>query len=304
MSSLHRNRTLQFAAVLVAAACAALPTLAADRNVNETRKVDADARITIENMAGEVEVTGWDRKEVSITGTLDPKADELSIEGGGKSLHIEVKYPHKRNLNIDEGSHLTLKVPQGCELRVETVSADVKVSDLTGDVRLASVSGDIDAQGKFADLNIETVSGDLDVEATAKRCTFSTVSGEIDARGLGREVTTSSVSGDVTLEAGDLVTELRVETVSGEVEVQASPAKDADWKVSSQSGDVDLWLSAKVDAEFDIETFSGDIRDGFGHEAERTSRFAPGQELKFTQGSGGAEITVNAFSGDVTIRRK
>ena len=53
--------------------------------------------------------------------------------------------------------------------------------------------------------------------------------------------------------------------------------------------------------EFEVETFSGRIKNAFGPEAERTSEYAPGQELRFTTGGGDASVEVESFSGTVEI---
>ena len=40
-----------------------------------------------------------------------------------------------------------------------------------------------------------------------------------------------------------------------------------------------------------------------GPRARRTSKYAPGKELSFTEGAGEATIRVKSFSGTVTIDR-
>jgi DUF4097 and DUF4098 domain-containing protein YvlB len=87
------------------------------------------------------------------------------------------------------------------------------------------------------------------------------------------------------------------------VKVVATPAANASWDLSAHAGNIDLTVPASVNARFAIETFSGNIHDAFGHEASRTDQYAPGRELTFTQGSGGAEIDIECFSGDVEINK-
>jgi DUF4097 and DUF4098 domain-containing protein YvlB len=276
---------------------------AADRAVNETRAVDAKARISIENMAGLVDVAGWDRNEVQVTGTLDEKAEKLAIEGSGSSLSIEVRYPQRRNLNVKEGSRLTIKVPLGCELEVEGVSAEVIVDGVVGKVSAKSVSGDLLVRGAPADLDLETVSGGITGEVTGASASLATVSGDVVAHGVAGKLKVSTVSGEIEVRAAGPVTDLSSESVSGSMTIVATPAGKAQWDISAHSGDVDLTVPANVDARFTVGTFSGSIEDGFGHAAERTNKFAPGSELKFTQGAGGAEIDVESFSGDVVIHK-
>jgi len=279
-------------------------TALAARDIDETHKVKSDARISVENLAGSVEVTGWDRDEVHITGTLDEKAEKLEVEGGESSLSIEVKYPRERNLNVEEGSHLKISVPQGCQLDVECVSSDVSVEDVTGKIAVETISGEIVLRGEARSVEAESISGDLDIRVDTDSADLSTVSGTITVDGVGGEVQLETVSGDIEVQAARPLKELDAEAVSGDLELHGEPARDGEWSLSSHSGDIDLYIPEDVDAEFSIETFSGDIRDAFGNEPSRRSKYAPGQQLEFTRGDGSAEIDIECFSGDVTIRTR
>jgi DUF4097 and DUF4098 domain-containing protein YvlB len=284
-----------------ALAGAAEPTA---RAINETRAVEAKARISIENLAGLIDVSGWDRNEVQITGTLDEQAKKLEIEGSGNLLNIAVRYPQQHNLNIKEGTRLTIKVPRGCELDVESVSAEVKVAEVVGAISAESVSGDVMVRGAPAELDVDTVSGEIDIEVAGARATLASVSGDILARGVGDQVEATTVSGEIEITAAGPLAELTSESVSGSMTVVASPADRAQWSLSAHSGNIDLTVPAGVNASFAIETFSGSLHDGFGHEANRTDEHAPGRELEFTQGSGSAKIEIESFSGDVEIRKQ
>ena len=73
------KRTLLSSAILMLA----LPGIAAAGSpISENRNVNADARIDVSNIKGQVTVSGWDKPQVSITGTLGDGARSLSIEGG------------------------------------------------------------------------------------------------------------------------------------------------------------------------------------------------------------------------------
>ena len=61
------------------------------------------------------------------------------------------------------------------------------------------------------------------------------------------------------------------------------------------------FVSGKLSAKFDVETFNGDIENCYGHEARRTSKYAPGYELSFTQGDGDGRIEIATLNGDIDI---
>jgi hypothetical protein len=71
--------------------------------------------------------------------------------------------------------------------------------------------------------------------------------------------------------------------------------------MESISGTVGLVIKPPVNAEFDIESFSGDIENCFGPKARDKSKYGPGSELRFRQGSGGARVSLQTLSGEVSL---
>jgi len=279
----------------------ALPAVA--ETINETHKVAKDGNISIEVLAGDITVTGWNKSEVKITGTLDPKADSLEVNERGGDLEIEVEYPD--DVKNVKGSTLEIMVPVGCDVEISTVSCEVAIDEVEGEVEAETVSGSITMRGEPTEIEAATVSGSLDIKVESDVASLACVSGTIEVTGVRRELECAVVSGSITVDAGKAMESLECETVSGDIDVIGQLPRDADWSLAAHSGDVTLTLKGKVNAEFSIETFSGDIDDdAFGHKAHRTSKYAPGRELDFSEGDGSASVEIEAFSGDVTIRKR
>ena len=64
--------------------------------INEHRDVSPTAQIDVSNVKGSVTVSGWDKPEVSITGTLGDGAKKLSVEGSADHLRIKVEPPDRQ----------------------------------------------------------------------------------------------------------------------------------------------------------------------------------------------------------------
>src|SRR3546814_20099374 len=78
---------------LLCIALLAPPLLAwAGTPIDQTRPLDADGRVSIENIKGSVQVRTWDRNEVHIGGSLGDGVKQLQIEGGASSVRIKVDY--------------------------------------------------------------------------------------------------------------------------------------------------------------------------------------------------------------------
>jgi DUF4097 and DUF4098 domain-containing protein YvlB len=291
-------RTIGFLGV--ALAVAAVPVLAQQR-VDEKRPASANGTVEISNVSGSVRVVGWERAEVAVTGTLGRGTERLELSGSGDRTVVKVVLPHFAT-HVD-GSDIEVTVPAGSSVEIETVSADQAVDKVQGSVRVRSVSGGINVAGMPREFDAKTVSGDLEITAANAPGRAATVSGTVTLRGVGGEVEARSVSGDVTVKGGE-TSRVELQTTSGNVHFDASLAKDGRLDVKSVSGTVNLDLPASTAADFDISTFSGDITNELGPAARRTSEYAPGQELSFSTGSGGARVVAKSFSGSIHLRKR
>jgi DUF4097 and DUF4098 domain-containing protein YvlB len=268
------------------------------------RKLDApgDAVVTIQNTSGSLDIRGWSRNEVEVKGELGRDVEELVFERDGNDIRIEVRSPRKNNNRVS--SDLEIRVPQGSSVNVSGVSTDVDMADIQGDIRLSVVSGDVSVQGFESDIEIATVSGDIDAEGRGQEsdARFNTVSGDIDVQDITGAISMTSVSGDLTVVEGEF-DRARFNTTSGDIVYHAGLEGNGRLDIDTVNGDLDIQFRGEISARFDIETFNGEIRNCFGPEAVRTSRYTPGRELSFTEGGGSARVTIKTLNGDVRLCR-
>lgn len=276
------------------------------RPINETRPLKADARLSVSNVSGSIEVETWGKNELQLTGTLAPEVEKLVIEGDSGNLTIEVKLPKRSRRSGD--TILKLKVPAGIELDAEGVSADVRAKGLKGPVEASTVSGDITLDVASTRVEAESVSGDVLVTAPNAEVRAESVSGDITLRGARGEVRGESVSGSVSVEARE-VRRIEAESVSGDLTFDLQLGKDAEVSIETLSGEVEITLPAMPDIDIDIETFSGDLESAFGDLASEPSRHHgddDGHEGKHYRrdGSGRGHMHVQSFSGDIVLKKK
>ena len=281
---------------------------AAGSPINETRKADANARIDVSNIKGAVTVSGWDRNEVAISGSLGDGAKQLAIDGSADHLVIKVQPPDKQgwfSWGADSrmgDTVLDLKVPRDAEMKIEVVSADVALTGVGGRMLdVNSVSGKVRLESDAKEVEVDSVSGNIDLTGKAERGHLETVSGNIRARGLGGILKFETVSGDVDAENGDY-RELSAGTVSGDINLRGKPSKDARIDVETMSGDVHLYVPSDVSAHLRATTFSGSIRSDFG--TVKDEDHGPGSSLDAKTGDGDSRVNLQTFSGDIEVRRQ
>ena len=124
------RKSLLAAAILAAIAGPA----SAQQTINKRATVLPDATIEVSNVQGSVDVTAWDRNEVELVAALENNKDELEFEATDRHVRIEVDRPHGRYDHDDEDdANLTLHVPQGARLIIDTVSADITIVGVKGE---------------------------------------------------------------------------------------------------------------------------------------------------------------------------
>ncbi len=277
------------------------------RTIDEHRGADPQARIEIVNVSGGVTVSGWDRPELGVTGTLGAAVDRVDISTGGDHITIRV-VPSEGGarywgavVHSARDAYLVVHMPRGGSLSASVVSAELSVADLQGDQELQSVSGDIHSSAA-RDVRIHTISGDVHLSAgpTAGLLEIGTVSGDVEVNGGHGELGINTVSGGGKLVLGTL-SHARIKTVSGDFRVRAALAADGILEVQSVSGDVGIdFTGGPPAADFELHSFSGALKACFGPAATHES-FGAGTRLAFRSGAGGAHVRIDTQSGDVSV---
>jgi len=272
----------------------------AGETVDTTLPMPADGLVRVENLAGMVELSAWDRAEAQVRGETGNSVEEIIIRETSNGILVEVRNrKHERNIDSTE---LYLRIPAGARIEAEGVSSDFRVRGNRGDsVDIRTVSGDLEVEAETGRLELNSVSGDIEFVGRADRTTVEAVSGDVTLSGTDGEIKVSTVSGDLSLE-GARVARGQFESVSGELRLELALNDEGRLSCDSMSGDVEIRLPADQEAAFSAQSYSGSIRSDFG-EVARTSR-GPGSSLEAQVGANGARIRLETFSGDIAIRAR
>ena len=240
------------------AALLALPmTLTADVEDTEemTFEVNPGARISLENINGDIDITAGSAGEVKVTarkkaGTQEYLDDlEIVTEADADYVRIETRHPKREGGWFNWGSDgsgsvaYELSVPADVELdSIETVNGDVRIRAVTGTVKASTVNGGLDVENLAADVSLETVNG--------------RITAAFDALGAGQRVNAEAVNGRIVIllpaDAGARVT---AETVNGSIDAD-------DFGLEPEKGFVGRDLSGDIGdggARLSLDTVNGSI---------------------------------------------
>lgn len=288
------------------AALAAGATVAYAESFEQSVAADPHGEVDVSNVAGSIELSGWDRPQVTVKADV---SDSQKVRVTSERGHVSVRVVGQVGgswlggyFGPGSSTHLQVWVPRTSELDVTAVSADVTSKGMSGAQRLHSVSGSVTADVAGADNEIKTVSGDIKLHGDAQGGHFrvSSVSGDVRLVNSAGDLDATTISGELSAELAP-ASNVHLHTTSGDITLTGRLGPGATIEVQTVSGGVKLHEAAPDGFGYEIRSFSGDIDDCFGKAAERNSEFGPGKHLTGTLGQGGGRVRVNTLSGDVSL---
>jgi len=212
-------------------------------------------RISLDNVNGDVEITGGVGSTVEIT--AEKRADdakdlarlEIKIKADENAIHIETVHSNSGGswLNNNGGSEViyTLTVPASVNLdSINTVNGEVRIKGVTGTVKAESVNGDLELSNLVSDAGLETTNGGIEAS--------------FDALKGNQRVNADTVNGRITLLLpADSSARVSAETLNGGID-----ASDFGLEVD-EGGFVGKDLNGNIgsgEARLDLDTVNGGIR--------------------------------------------
>ncbi len=272
----------------------------------------------LSNVAGDVVVTGGGGDDVRIQAVkrvrdrneADAKAllQAIQIQVSERPGLVEVRTELPRRRNWSGGVDFTVAVPSGANVTLRTVSGDLRVTNIGGELRAETVSGDIVAGQLGRVRTLKSVSGDIQAtDIEGEELTAGTVSGEVVGRNVRvKAIDLEAVSGDLRLTEVES-DRVSMRSISGDVEYAGRLARSGRYELQSHSGDITLTPAGTVGFDVDANTFSGDIRSDFalkGGNQLVEARRGMNRQLRGAVGDASAILTLRSFNGDIVIVRR
>ena len=281
----------------------------------QTLRLGRNGTFDLQNAAGNIVVRGGGGDEVRIDAvksvrhrvesTARAALPELRINVIERGGNVEVRTEQPRRGNAVSSVEYTVAVPRGASVVLQTVSGDVRVTDIGGELRVQSASGSITAASVRRVRELRSVSGTIDVsDGESDELTAHTLGGDVLVRNLkGRVLDLQTVTGDVRL-IGVEVDRARLESMAGDLDYAGRLARSGRYDFQTHSGDIRVSPSGNPGFDLQATSFNGALRSEYALKAAQTDARAPGQSLNGTFGDASAAITAQSFSGDVLVLRR
>ncbi|HEX6164623.1 MAG TPA: DUF4097 family beta strand repeat-containing protein [Vicinamibacterales bacterium] len=293
--------------------------------VSQTHKVGDAGALDLSHLAGDIRVTGGSGGDIRIDATKrarhrDPEQakrllDALRIDVNNFNGRVEVRtiYPRRGTFgnNISASVDYVISVPAGATVTLKSISGDISVSNVKGEVRAETVSGSVNVNATPNVTIAKTISGDVTAQNIGTQTTLvlSTISGTVLGTGLKvRALEAGSVSGNVRLVASE-IERVEAKSVSGNIEFDAPLAKGGRYEFTSHSGNVRVTIPGNTGFDLDADTFSGSVRSDLPvtlRTVGRTeqNRRGSSRAIRGTYGDASAFLSVRSHSGSIVIAKK
>ena len=315
-------------AMAVLAAAVSAPPAAAQTDVTErfskTAHLDQSGTFDLSNIAGTIVVTGGGGRDVTIEAIKrvqrpNPNAARallgmIDIEVVEQANRVEVRTMYPRPRNFPGSVDYTVSVPEDANVTIRTMSGDIRVTRIGGELRAQTVTGNVVAVATRRLGMLRSVSGNIEITDAAAddSAGAQTVNGSITVRGLkARAVQLGVVSGNIHVENAQ-ATRMTARAVSGNVEYAGELVRNGQYEFTSHSGDILLILAGSTGFELRASTFSGTVQSDFavdrrGEDAlgrRGQAAVSSGRAVRGAFGDASAMLALRAFSGNISITRR
>jgi DUF4097 and DUF4098 domain-containing protein YvlB len=281
--------------------------------VERTFNVGPKGALDISNLSGSIVITGVPGEEIRVKAERQVWGDDakgIVIDASKTPGRVEVRTLFGRHKNKAEVDY-TVEVPYDTSVTARSLSGDIKVVKVRGELQLETTNGNVEAIGTPRLVRLKSFSGDVVVTdaGAADGLSASTVSGDLMIKSLkARVVDLVTVSGDLTL-LSTSCERAQLRTVNGNVEFSGALVRGGRYEFNSHSGDISLNLAGNQGFELSATTFSGEVHTGLPltmvtrPDANLPEGVPHSQDVRGTFGDGGALLLVKTFSGDVYVGR-
>lgn len=273
----------------------------AGEKVKHSLKVPMSGSVFIKSTRGLIQIEGWDKPEIQLSGELDDSAEKLIFKVKGHKTLIKVKMNGKSHWG--DGTNLKIFMPRSHELYFKGIDTTFHINNISADVEGKTFTGDVQLTNIHSEIEVSTVSGAIKLEKSSGEAQIESVSGDINFSGVFEDTYIKSMAGtiDVTV---DNIENLLIKNISGDTLVKGKLSADAEVELSSVSGDIHYKTTDELNAQCEISSyFGGDIMnmltDDVAEEKMHTKK-----NLSFVSGDGSANITMKTVTGSVYIEKQ
>lgn len=268
------------------ATLAAIPTLAGELTAPRAEGV------TIEGLEGELYVMGIDGNEVFLS--FDDEDVHVDMRVRGDRVVITPDDPRHRH---DDDAEFTLKMPRDMALAINTEDLDIFIENINSAVFIQLADGDIEAERISGAVSLKTFDGDITLREIDGAMSIDATDGDVIVSSARGNFQAKTVDGDVEISRleSDAV---QVSVLDGDIEYRGEVMR-GNYSMKTHDGDIEFIVIGELSATVVMTSYNGEMETEFPGQVQERER----GKTVIRYGSGTANVSLQAFSGDVIISR-
>lgn len=272
-----------------------------------TYDVKPGARLSVSNFNGEIEILGWERSSVQITGTKYAESEallkDLQIEVRAEDNSVAIRSVHPPGASWHMGARYFLRVPREINLDdIASSNAPIRVEDIQGNARLETSNGGVRLRNVNGRFEVTTSNGAVEGGELEGEMRISTSNGAIRLDQVRGAVMATTSNGVIRAELvkAQPGQRLQFETSNGRIELICDALEDNGLDASTSNASIVLRLPASVKAAVHAATSDATITSEFEVAPKGP---ASKTELDGQINGGGSPIRLSTSHGEIRIEK-
>lgn len=274
-------------------------------------KLNSGGRVTLEGFNGSIEITGWEKNEIEITGTKYASREDLlksiriNISNTDSAITIRTEKPVERSWwnNGGGGVRYVLRVPRKVQLeRISSSNGRIMVNSLEGPARLITSNGGIDVTSLTGVLDAATSNGGINLQDIKGEMILRTSNGTIRGENItgAFEAQTSNGAIRARLTPASSSSLIRASSSNGTIDLTMDRFENNEIRATTSNSSITLNLPSQINAQLRAGTSNGSVSTDY-EIAVRGKQEK--NRLDGRIGNGGALIDLNSSNGAIRIRK-
>ena len=265
-------------------------------------------RLDIDNANGSIDITGWDRNTLDVSGTKYASSEDrlrdiqIKVKVDGNQASIRTETP-KNAFHGGFGARYLIRVQRQIALnRAHTTNGSFTVEDLEGGGHVTSTNGRISLARDTGDYELQTTNGAIDLEECSGTNRATTTNGAVRGRIRAGAIEAESTNGgiDFTIDKPQDDKPVRLSTTNGGITLAMAEFHANPITAETTNGGVTLRLPSDTNAQLRARNSSASISTDLPlSSTEEMSK----HQLKARLGSGGPLISASSSSGSIRIEK-
>jgi hypothetical protein len=273
---------------------------------HSTYPLKTGGAVMVESRNGSVEITGWEKDTVDVTGTKFASSEsalkdlKIDIVSTPDSITIRTVPPSGYS-HGSMGAKYIIRVPRKVMIdRVSTSNAPIRIESIDGPVRLRTSNGTVRVTRQDGSLDAETSNGAIEINGQTGGATIRTSNGTVrvdDMRGA-LEARTSNGAIHIRLSDPEPQKQIKLDTSNGSIDLDMVAIRDNNIRCTTSNGSISLHLPQTVNARLDAHTSNSSITTDFDVTVNGS---LSKNRLDGKIGTGGAMIELGTSNGHIKV---